>query len=74
MSLSEFSCATIHENSRETFLVLDQSKFTRTAHVRGGEIGEARKVFCDGVPPAPILEALERSGSEFVICGKDDVE
>ncbi|MGB0751788.1 MAG: DeoR/GlpR family DNA-binding transcription regulator, partial [Gammaproteobacteria bacterium] len=62
----------IHENSRETFLVVDQSKFTRTAHVRGGEIGEASKVFCDGIPPPPILEVLERSGSELVICAKDD--
>lgn len=60
----------IRENSRQTFLVLDQSKFTRTAHVRGGEIGEATKVFCDAFPPDPILEALDRSGSEFIICNK----
>ncbi len=60
----------IHENSRETMLVLDHSKFGRAAHVRGGKIGEASKVFCDRRPPDPILEILERSNSQLVICGE----
>lgn len=61
----------IHDNSRETFLVLDHGKFGRTAHVRGGQIGEASKVFCDARPPAQIVEALEKSGSQLVICDEE---
>ncbi|MCB1761504.1 MAG: DeoR/GlpR transcriptional regulator [Gammaproteobacteria bacterium] len=64
----------IHENSRTTILVLDHSKFGRTAHVRGGQIGEATKVFCDAAPPGPILEVLRASDSELVICGEDDAQ
>lgn len=64
----------IHENSRTTILVLDHSKFGRTAHVRGGQIGEATKVFCDARPPDQIMEVLEKSGSQLVICGEDKTE
>ena len=59
----------IRENSRSTFLVLDHSKFHRTAHVRGGDIREVTKVFCDAPPPDRIVEMLAESGSELVICG-----
>ncbi len=59
----------IHENSRTTILVLDHSKFGRTAHVRGGLIGEANKVFCDARPPQRIMEVIGESGSQLVICG-----
>ena len=38
----------IRENSRETFLVLDHTKFERVAHVRGGNVGEATK--CSAMP------------------------
>ncbi|MCB1858569.1 MAG: DeoR family transcriptional regulator [Gammaproteobacteria bacterium] len=61
----------IHENSRATILVLDHTKFGRTAHVRGGQIGEATKVFCDTRPPKKIMEALEQSGSQLVICDEN---
>ncbi len=61
----------IHENSRETILVLDHSKFGRSAHVRGGQIGEASKVFCDARPPEAIVELLEKSGTQLVICNED---
>ena len=64
----------IHENSRETILVLDHSKFGRTAHVRGGQIGEATKVVCDTHPPDQIVAALKKSGSELVICGEHESE
>lgn len=64
----------IHENSRVPILVLDHSKFGRTAHVRGGQIGEATKVFCDAQPPDHIKEVLEKSGSELVICGEEKTE
>jgi DeoR family glycerol-3-phosphate regulon repressor len=64
----------IHENSRATFLVLDHSKFGRAAHVRGGQIHDATKVFTDAEPPAPIMKLLAASDSELVICGKDEVK
>ncbi len=64
----------IHENSRETILVLDHGKFGRSAHVRGGQIGEAAKVFCDARPPEPIVAILEKSGSQLVICDEDQTE
>jgi DeoR family glycerol-3-phosphate regulon repressor len=35
----------IRENSRRSYLVLDHSKFGRAAHVRGGRIDEATKIF-----------------------------
>ena len=61
----------IRENSRETFLVLDHTKFERSAHVRGGNIGEATKVFCDARPPENILKILAKSGAELVVCGRE---
>lgn len=61
----------IRQNSRQTFLVLDYTKFSRAAHVRGGNIGEATKVFCERRPPENILEILENSGAELIVCGED---
>jgi DeoR family glycerol-3-phosphate regulon repressor len=60
----------IRENSRTNFLVLDQTKFHRVAHVRGGNICEATKVFCDAAPPRPIVNLLEDKGGQLIICGK----
>ena len=62
----------IQENSQKTFLVLDDSKFTRKAHVRGGQIGQATKIFCNSKPPLQILEAIESAGSELIICGEKE--
>ncbi len=64
----------IQENSRETILVLDHSKFGRTAHVRGGQIGEATKIVCDARPSDQIMAALKKSGSELMICREDGSE
>jgi DeoR family glycerol-3-phosphate regulon repressor len=58
----------ILENSRCTYLVLDHTKFGRAAHVRGGRIDEATKVFCDRLPPPTVREMLARSGTRLVIC------
>jgi len=63
----------IRENSRKTFLVLDYTKFSRAAHVRGGNIGEATKVFCEKQPPNTILQILEASGTELIVCGSEQV-
>ena len=59
----------VRQNSRRTFLVLDHTKFGRVAHVRGGLISEASKVFCNAAPPDPIQEILEQSDTELIICG-----
>ena len=61
----------IRQNSRQTFLVLDYTKFSRAAHVRGGNIGEATKVFCDRRPPDHILNILEGSGAQLIVCGEE---
>ena len=61
----------IRANSRSAFLVLDHTKFGRAAHVRGGRIDEATKVFCDRPPPPGILDLLNQSGTQVVICNGD---
>ena len=60
----------IRENSRASFLVLDSTKFGRTAHVRGGQIVEATKIFCERKPPEHITAILKHSRAEWVICGE----
>jgi DeoR family glycerol-3-phosphate regulon repressor len=59
---------TIQKNCRQSFLVLDHSKFSRLAHVRGGFIGNVSKVFCEQKPPLQIMQILEESPTELVIC------
>lgn len=61
----------IRQNSRKTFLVVDYTKFSRAAHVRGGNISEATKVFCEKRPPDNILELLDASGTELIVCGPE---
>lgn len=58
----------IRQNCRNAFLVLDHSKFGRAAHVRGGRIDEATKIFCDRLPPPPILDILKQSGTQLIVC------
>ena len=62
----------IMANSAQVFLAADHTKFGRAAHVRGGQIGEATKVFCNSRPPESILEVLAKSDTELVICGGDE--
>ncbi|WP_371311917.1 DeoR/GlpR family DNA-binding transcription regulator [Pseudovibrio flavus] len=61
----------ILKNCREAFLVLDSSKFGRQAHVRGGWITDVSKVFVDHAPPSAIVDCLNTSGTELVICNQD---
>jgi DeoR family glycerol-3-phosphate regulon repressor len=61
----------IRENSRSSFLVLDYSKFGRDAHIRGGRIDEATKIFCDRTPPTAILHLIRRSGTQLILCSRD---
>jgi len=60
----------IQENSRQTYIVLDHSKFGRSAHVRGGHLEQATKVFCDQTPPSGICRILKEAGTELVVCGQ----
>lgn len=60
----------IRQNCRNAYLVLDKTKFGRAAHVRGGKIDEATKVFCDLLPPEPICAMIQRSGAQLVVCGQ----
>lgn len=58
---------TIRENSRFAVLVLDHSKFSRPAHVRGGHITDVDMVICDTAPPEGIRLALAKAGCQLVI-------
>jgi DeoR family glycerol-3-phosphate regulon repressor len=60
----------ILNNCRSSMLVLDYTKFTRTAHVRGGFIGRVDQVFCEQRPPRHILDYLIDAQTELVICAE----
>ncbi|MCR9256044.1 MAG: DeoR/GlpR family DNA-binding transcription regulator [Alphaproteobacteria bacterium] len=57
----------IRQHSRESFLVADFSKFSRRAHVRGGQIEDADHFFCDSPPPAPIVDRLAATGVALTV-------
>lgn len=61
----------IRENCRRAYLVLDHTKFGRAAHVRGGRIDEAAKVFCDRMPPAAMQAMIARAGNELIVCEEE---
>ena len=61
----------ILDNCRESLLVLDHEKFGRVAHVRGGQIQEVTKVFCDQSPPSEITQIIDDSEAEYVVCDKE---
>ena len=58
----------ILRNCRESFLVLDYQKFGRSAHVRGGNIRDVTKVFCDMTPPNEIGTLLREADTELIVC------
>ena len=62
----------VRRNCRESYLVLDHHKFGRSAHVRGGKIQDATKVFCDERPPEEICRILEESETELLICNTEE--
>lgn len=57
----------IQRNCRCSVLLLDQTKFSRPAHVRGGHIADVDKVICDGWPPRPVREALSRARCDLIV-------
>jgi len=46
-------------NCRQSFLVLDNTKFGRAAHVRGGHITDVSAVFTDSPVPASISQLID---------------
>lgn len=52
---------------RKRFLVLDHSKFSRSATVRGGHITETSRVFTDQPPPPHIMAMLNEAGVKLVV-------
>ncbi|KZK87221.1 Glycerol-3-phosphate regulon repressor [Pseudovibrio sp. Ad13] len=58
-------------NCRQSFLVLDHSKFGRLAHVRAGFLTDVSKIFCEETPPASILSIIEKSSAELIICKQE---
>jgi len=61
----------ILENCRQSYLVLDHSKFGRSAHVRGGHISDVSAVVTDLPVPMPIGEVLTRSGTRLLVADKE---
>lgn len=59
----------IFEQSREVWLVADQSKFGRHALVRLGNITQIDKFFTDAPIPAHALAAFEKAGVEVLVAG-----
>ncbi|MBT9455600.1 MAG: DeoR/GlpR transcriptional regulator [Burkholderiaceae bacterium] len=55
------------KHCRQRYLVLDHSKFGRSATVRGGHITEAHRVFTDRPVPAPIAAMLLDAGVQLVV-------
>ena len=57
----------IRKNCRESILVLDHQKYGRSAHVKGGSIGDVDQVFCDKRPPEEICRILTASKTSLTI-------
>ncbi len=53
-------------NCRQSFLVLDHTKFGRTAHVRGGHISDVSHVFSDRPVPTGIEDALSDASTRII--------
>lgn len=59
------------QHCRQRFLVLDHSKFGRSATVRGGHITEATAVFSDQPVPPAIAGQLKEAGIRLVVWSDD---
>jgi DeoR family glycerol-3-phosphate regulon repressor len=57
----------IIENSRQTILAVDHSKFGRNAMVKLGNLSEINLVITDQRPPEPIATLIEESDTEMEI-------
>lgn len=59
-------------NCRESYLVLDHTKFERRAHVRGGHITDVSHIVCDAEPPPPVRAQLDAAGVGLILCGETE--
>ncbi len=58
-------------NCRKSFLVLDHSKFGRSAHVRGGHISDLSGIFSDKPVPVSIRALLSGTTTRVVTADKE---
>ncbi|MEL7466564.1 MAG: DeoR/GlpR family DNA-binding transcription regulator [Pseudomonadota bacterium] len=63
----------ISRNAAKRILVLDASKFGRSAHVRSGDVADVDHVICDARPPEPIYARLLAAGVDVVICDEASI-
>jgi DeoR family glycerol-3-phosphate regulon repressor len=61
----------IIENSRQVFLVVDHSKFTRRPMTRLGHIGDLDALFTDRRPPEQIVQILEQHDVRLHIAAQE---
>lgn len=54
-------------NSRQTYLVADNSKFGRSAPVRIGRLDEIDSFFTDAQPPQPVQDLCEETGIRLIV-------
>ncbi|MTH96534.1 DeoR/GlpR family DNA-binding transcription regulator [Roseibium sp. RKSG952] len=58
-------------NCRQSFLVLDHTKFGRTAHVRGGQLTDVHAIFTDAPVPDGIAAHLAGTSTQVFIAGNE---
>ncbi|MBO6508554.1 MAG: DeoR/GlpR transcriptional regulator [Roseibium sp.] len=57
-------------NSRKSYLVLDHSKFGRSAHVRGGKLSDVDAIFTDRPVPKAFLASLDGTKTRVFVAGQ----
>ena len=63
---------TVIANSRQVFLVADNTKFNRTAMVRIGNLSEVNSLFTDQMPPDNFLEVLNKTDVNLYLAEDDE--
>lgn len=58
-------------NSRKSYLVLDHSKFGRSAHVRGGKLSDVDAIFTDRPVPEAFLASLDGTKTRIFVAGEE---
>ncbi len=58
----------IVKNCRQSILVVDQSKFGRQAHVRGGYLNEVTTIVCDCKPNGRFGKLLNELSNQVIYC------
>ncbi len=61
-------------NCRKSYLVLDHSKFGRTAHVRGGHLSDVDAIFTDRPVPSAFLAGLKGGRTQVFVSEEEQPE